>query len=268
MATVGAVYSVDRFVRTAEQILSALFTSTDIWDSAEVTRPEPRHKRYLTKFAEVLPDLGEEPVSGTQLVMAWASCQVNERHQPGQPLICLMDGQHSLWDEAAVAHTGVPEEQVIEILDLMHVAGYAWTAAKAFCANPGDQETFVKNILRTILQGHVDSAIRSLRCLATRRGLAGSQRTDVERVCGYFSAHRHRMRYDEYLARGYPIATGVIEGACRHLVKDRMERSGMKWTQIGARELLHLRCLRASGFWNQFHQQRSTPQQPKHQLCG
>jgi hypothetical protein len=268
MATVGAVYSVDRFVRTAEQILSALFTSADTGESTETMRPEPRHKRYMTKFAEVLPDLGEDPVSGTQLVMAWASRQVEDRHQPEQPLIRLMDGQHSLWDEADAAQAGVPDEQVVDILDLMHVAGYAWTAAKAFCSHQTDQEAFVKDLLLKILQGRVDSVIRSLRCLATRRGLQGSKRTDIEQVCGYFSAHRHRMRYDEYLAEGYPIATGVIEGACRHLVKDRMERSGMKWTHVGARELLHLRCLRASGFWNRYHKQRSTPRHSEHQLCG
>lgn len=122
--------------------------------------------------------------------------------------------------------------------------------------------------LLKILEGQVDSVIRSLRCLATRRGLSGTKRKDVDRVCGYFAAHRHRMQYDEYLAQGYPIATGVIEGACRHLVKDRMERSGMKWTCIGARELLHLRCLRASGYRNVFHKQRSAPTQPKNQLCG
>ena len=112
--------------------------------------------------------------------------------------------------------------------------------------------------LLKILEGQVDSVIRSLRCLATRRALKGTKRTDVDRVCGYFSAHRHRMKYNEYLARGCPITTGVIEGACRHLVKDRMERSGMKWTCRGARELLHLRCLRASGYWNEFHKQRVT----------
>ena len=222
----------------------------------------------MTKFAEVLPDLGEEPVSGTQLVMAWASRQVEDRHQPGQPLIRLMDGQHSLWDEADAAQTGVPDDQIVDILDLMHVAGYAWTAAKVFCSNQIDQEESMKDALLKILQGNVDSVVRSFRCLATRRRLKGTKRADVDRVCGYFSAHRHRMKYDEYLARGYPVATGVIEGACRHLVKDRMERSGMKWTCHGARELLHLRCLRASGYWSEFHETRSTTRQTENQVSG
>ena len=66
------------------------------------------------------------------------------------------------------------------------------------------------------------------------------------------------MHYDESLALGYPIATGVIEGACRHIVKGRMKCSGMKWTQKGAQELFHLRCLRASGYWSEFHNTHAT----------
>jgi hypothetical protein len=268
MATVASVYSVDPYVRTPQQILAALFSSADAGESCASRRPEPQHKRYLTKFAEVLPDLSDEPVSGTQLAMAWANRQVESRLQPGQSLIRLMHGQHSLWDEAEAGLVGVPDEQVVEILDLIHVAGYVWTAAKAFHSNASDQEAFAMDTLLKILEGQVDRVIRSLRCLATRRRLKGTKRADVDRVCGYFSAHRHRMKYDEYLARGYPVATGVIEGACRHLVKDRMERSGMKWTCHGARELLHLRCLRASGYWNEFHETRSTTRQTENKLSG
>ena len=73
-------------------------------------------------------------------------------------------------------------------------------------------------------------------------------------MCGYFTAHRQRMKYNEYLARGYPISTGVIEGACRHLVKDRMERSGMHWTLAGAQAMLALRCVAINEQWQRFTQ--------------
>ena len=62
----------------------------------------------------------------------------------------------------------------------------------------------------------------------------------------------HRMRYDEYLAAGYPIASGVIEGACRHLVKDRMERAGMRWVLSGAQPMINLRSIPISGLWDEF----------------
>ena len=160
---------------------------------------------------------------------------------------------------AASSVGGVEDSDVVEILDLLRVCSYVWKSAKALHENRRDQEEFAKDKLTAILEGRIAAVIRSLRYLSTRRGLRGKKRKDVATTCGYFESHRERMKYDEYLAAGYPIATGVIEGACRHIVKDRMERSGMKWTLEGAQSLLNLRCLRASGMWNQFQQTRSKP---------
>ena len=64
------------------------------------------------------------------------------------------------------------------------------------------------------------------------------------------------MRYHEYLSQGYPIATGVIEGACRYLVKDRMERSGMRWSLAGAQPMLHVRAIHQSPNRADFHEVR------------
>ena len=60
------------------------------------------------------------------------------------------------------------------------------------------------------------------------------------------------MAYDEYLAAGYPIASGVIEGACRNVIVDRMEHSGMRWVLDGAHAMLGLRCIKLSGAWDEF----------------
>jgi hypothetical protein len=76
-------------------------------------------------------------------------------------------------------------------------------------------------------------------------------------VCNYFENNAHRMRYDEYLKGGYPIASGVIEGACRHIIKDRIEQGGMRWRQVGAEAMLNVRAVNASsererfGHWRQ-----------------
>jgi len=72
-------------------------------------------------------------------------------------------------------------------------------------------------------------------------------------------AQAKRMKYDEYLAAGLRIATGVIEGACRHLVKDRLERTGMRWSASGAQAMVILRCLKASNVWNEFQRQFLNP---------
>eukprot|EP00913_Durusdinium_trenchii_P028422 g26650.t1 len=160
-------------------------------------------------------------------------------------LIRLMDGQHSLWGTAETC-CEVPAEYVVDILDVVHVSSYVWKAAKVFHSHHEHQEAFARERLLRILQGDLKSVIAGLRRMASLRGLHGEQRKEIDTVCGYFEAHAGRMRYDEYLAAGYPIATGVIEGACRHLVKDRMERSGMRWTLEGAQAMLNLRALRQS----------------------
>ena len=92
--------------------------------------------------------------------------------------------------------------------------------------------------------------------MATKRSLSKAKQQKIEQVCKYFHRNRDRMRYDEYLAAGFPIASGVIEGACRHVVKDRMERSGMRWTIDGAQAMLDLRSTAINDQWSAFQTHR------------
>jgi hypothetical protein len=107
-----------------------------------------------------------------------------------------------------------------------------------------------------LLQGQVAELMIWFRHWSDELALSSSERQRVEKVCGYFDNHRHRMRYHEYLAAGYPIASGVIEGACRHVVKDRLERTGMHWTLPGAQAMLKLRCVAINEQWDEFTQFR------------
>lgn len=259
MATLASVYSVDRYVRTPEQIVEALFRENSGPQPPERNpRPKPCHKRLVARFPQVFDDIDEtEPVSGALLALIWASREVEQRRRPDQMLLRLMDGQHSLWTTAETC-CEVPEEYVVDILDIVHVSSYLWRAAKAFHSHREHQEAFARERLLRVLQGDAKGVITGLRRMATLRGLPEKQRKEIDTVCGYFDAHLNRMKYDEYLAAGYPIATGVIEGACRHLVKDRMERSGMQWTLAGAQAMLNLRALRQSSYWDEFQQQPST----------
>jgi len=79
--------------------------------------------------------------------------------------------------------------------------------------------------------------------MATKRKLKGQRRATVLAVAAYYYRNRARMRYDSYLRKGYPIASGSVEGACKNLVKDRMERSGMRWTLPMAEAVLRLRAV-------------------------
>ncbi len=109
-----------------------------------------------------------------------------------------------------------------------------------------------------IRRGEVRYVIAGLRRMATKRRLSSAKQKKVTQVCNYFQRNRDRMRYDEYLAAGFPIASGVIEGACRHVVKDRMERAGMRWTIDGAQAMLDLRSTSINDQWSAFQTHRIT----------
>jgi hypothetical protein len=262
MATLAAVYTIDRYPRTPEQIVVALFR--DESGPRPKDRPQPRFKHVTARFTRMRQDEdGEQWESkGAIEAFCWAEEQIEVRRRPGQKVLRLMDGQGSLWDAADLC-LEVPAEERIDILDILHVSSYVWRAAKVFHPHGEHQEAFARERLLRILQGEVRGVVAGLRQMATKRGLKGKGREEIATVCGYLEKHADRMRYDEYLAAGYPIATGVIEGACRHLVKDRMERSGMRWRLAGAQPMLHVRAVYQSSYWDQFHQNRVAREQGK-----
>jgi hypothetical protein len=99
----------------------------------------------------------------------------------------------------------------------------------------------VENAKTLAISGKIRGQV-GLRSLSVSKNAInkGEAAQDLRKICGYLEKHAHRMRHREYLRLGYPIASGVIGGACRHLVKDRMEGSGMRWTLAGARSMLHV----------------------------
>lgn len=266
MATLACVYSVDRFVRTPSQIVSMLFRDPlpTLNELANDSRPESQHKRYFARLPSRMEGLGDELVSGSIQALAWAAREVSLRRSADQVLVRLMDGQHSQWSDAEACREDLPDTHCVDILDILHVASYVWKAAKGLCSSAAEQKEFARERLLRILSGEVAGVIRGLKQMSTRRQLSSEKAADIDTVCGYFTAHQARMKYNEYLAAGYPIATGVIEGACRHLVKDRLERSGMKWVVEGAQAMLTLRSIKASNAWEDFQKFRH----PAYQIAG
>ncbi len=262
MATLAAVYTIDPYVRSAEQIVAALFRDDAPRRPKDKDRPQPKFKHMTARLTRRREDPDGEvwESNGTIDAFAWAEEQITARRRAGQKLLRLMDGQLSLWDAAACLD--LPPEDVVDILDILHVSSYVWRAAKVLYPQWEHQEAFARERLLRILRGEVRGVIAGLRQMATKRELRGKRLGEISTVCCYFEKHAHRMRYDEYLAAGYPIATGVIEGACRHLVKDRMERSGMRWRLTGAQPMLHLRAVYQSSYWDAFHQERIAREQP------
>jgi hypothetical protein len=177
-----------------------------------------------------------------------------------------MDGQPSLREASEICLSELIADlreaekpfPLVDILDILHVSGYVWKVAKAFHSHKEQQEAFVEERLLRILHGDVAGVITGMRRMATQRALKGEALKAVTTACNYFETNRARMRYDEYLKAGYPIASGVIEGACRHLIKDRMEQGGMRWTLDGATAMLNVRSILASTEMERFNQWRQT----------
>jgi hypothetical protein len=251
MATLGCVYTVDPFVRTPEQIVAALFRDDTVPQPAE--RPEACYKHYRAYFAEADQE-GEDAVPSAYQTWTWIGQEVKASHQSQQPIVRLMDGQPSLWDASddcldelvAELREAGQLQSLVDILDILHVSGYVWKVAKVFHSHKEHQEAYAQDRLLRILRGDVAGVITGMRRMASQRNLKGEALKTVRTACNYFENNAHRMRYDEYLKAGYPIASGVIEGACRHVIKDRMEQGGMRWTLEGAKAMLNVRSVLAS----------------------
>jgi hypothetical protein len=247
MATVGTVYSVDRYVRTPEQVVAALFRDGP---RPEADRPQPQHKQVWASLPQA-----EVPVSGMEAVFLWLLWELSRRNPDRvKEVVYLSDGQETLWDAQQEYLGG---RCSVGILDLLHVTPRLWKAAHVFYPEKSAAaEAFVRERLLRVLRGEGARVIQGLRVMGGRRALTATKRKTLREVCNYLAKNQTRMRYDEYLAAGYPIASGVIEGACRHLVKDRMERAGMHGTIPGAQAMLEVRSVYVSGQWEDYQAYR------------
>ena len=251
MATVATVYTVDPYQRTPEEVVSALFR--DAPESSR-DRPKPQNKEVWASL-----NRDDVPGSGIACAFAWITGEIHLRGRARdaagekKPLVYLSDGQEALWD----ARQEWLPERAIGILDILHVTPRLWKAAHVFHAERSQAaEDFVRDRVLRVLQGKASGVIRGLREMATKHGLVGAKKKTIAAVCGYLEANLERMRYDEYLRAGYPIASGAVEGACRHLVKDRMERAGMHWTIPGAQAMLDVRSIHVSHLWAEYQEYR------------
>jgi hypothetical protein len=251
MAVVGTVYTLDPLVRTPEEVVESLFRlPEDHRPAAE--RPVPQHKRL---WASLPHEQDGREVSATEQTFGWLAQEVARRNpEAAKPILLLMDGQKSLWE---AGQRVLPQVSTIEILDLLHATPRLWDAAHLFYG--GDEEqalSFVYDRVLRLLKGEVPAVVAGLRQMGTKRKLRGKKRDKLAKICGYLENNTHRMHYDVYLAAGYPIASGVIEGACRHFIKDRMERSGMRWTIESAQAMLDVRSTYLNGDWDDFMRYR------------
>lgn len=250
MAQVATVYSVAPFARSAADVVHTLRKA----DEVETKRPRPTDKR-------VWASVEKSPRAVIREAFAEAL-----RRDPSQQRrwVVLVDGEPKQL-RAVKAEARKAGVQVTILLDIVHVLEYLWDAARALFGQSNPKaESWVGDRLLALLTGSSGGDVaRTIRWWAARGKLDESALAAIEKSCEYI-ADRTRtrlMHYEEALGDGLPIATGVIEGACRYLVKDRMDRTGARWSLTGAEAVLRLRAIRASGdfdaYWA-FHLDRDT----------
>lgn len=184
-----------------------------------------------------------------------------ERRDPGRTRtwVVLVDGaQYQL--EVIRAEAARRGATVHVVCDIVHVLEYLWKAAWCFFP-PGDRaaEAWVGEQARRILAGRAVKVAAAIRQKATLARLSPAKRAGADTCAGYLHAKAPYLDYGRALAAGWPIATGIVEGACRYLVKDRMDITGARWSLAGAEAVLKLRAVHASGDFNaywQYHLQR------------
>jgi hypothetical protein len=232
MATVAAVYTVAPYVRTPEQVVRSLAPLHE----AAPARPPVEHKRVWASL-EKTPEAVLE-----------AAFQEGLRRDPTRQKtwVGLVDGnatQLALLEAFSRKH----KVELTIVLDVMHVCEYLWSASVAFHEEASPQrEQWVGERLHNVLLGNAAAVAAGMRRSATLRGFSKQHRGPVDAAARYLLNHQQYMRYERYLAAGLPIGTGVIEGACRHLVCDRMDGAA-RWSLKGAEAVLRLRALRCSG---------------------
>lgn len=246
IAQVATVYNVAPWHRTAADVLHTMRTA-----QTESKRPKPRDKRVWASVEKsqrkVIRDAFDEAL----------------RRDPerSRRWVVLVDGDRNQV-RAVKAEAKRARVQVTIVVDIVHVLEYIWKAARAlFGASSPEAESWVSHRLLALLTGHSGGDVaRTIRWWAKQKDteLDEAGRKAIRAACRYLSdrTRTRLMRYEEALRDGLPIATGVIEGACRYLVKDRMDRTGARWSLEGAEAVLRLRAIWASddfeAYWR-FH---------------
>ena len=250
MATVTLVADQLRHVRTPEQILANIEGSAnnEAQKPKPARAPKPTHKTLLPSLIkttkEAIKDMLDEA----------------DRRDPEKvrETVCLLDGQEHQKEEV-LGQAKQRNRLLVLILDIIHVIHYLWIAAKALRA-PALQWVWVVlyfgKLLRCTTDRDVSYVVAGISRSATAAKLSADALKAVQTCTRYLLNNKAYLHYAVYLALGYPIATGAIEGAIRYLIRDRMDITGARWGLLCGDAVLRLRALNSNDdideYW-EFH---------------
>lgn len=236
-AIATAVYTIEPYYRVPQDVVNALFKRGD----PPPGRPAPRHKQVFASMR------GKD--QAIRRLAVWAARREGEHIRER---VALTDGAEPLQKHVLAKLAGFTL-----VLDIIHVDEHIWEAGTAIYGETDPHRAeWVEAQMLDILSSRSDQVIQRLEAKAAKVHRSSQAAKSLRRVANYLRRNQPYMDYAEYLRRGWPIGTGVVEGTCRHLVKDRMELSGMRWTISGAGALLALRAVNENGDWDDFHEFR------------
>ena len=236
-ATVATVYTITPFVRKPEELIFENKAAR-----SQLKRPRPGQKRVWASLEKSPKEVIEEAYQ--------EACYRDPKR--GKKWVALVDGNKP---QIRILRRMAKKKglDLTIIVDIIHVIEYLWDAGRVFYPGAGsDLENWVRVRLLEILRGKAGYVAGGMRRSATLRGFLSEKRKPVDTCAHYLLTYAPYLKYNHYLAQGFPIATGVIEGACRHLVKDRMEVTGARWSLAGAEAVLRLRALRSSHDFDEY----------------
>jgi hypothetical protein len=244
MAQVAAVYSVLPHIRTADAIMK----HDEENDNVQPFRVPVRNKRVWASVEREAESVIEE---------AFMEALQRDPEQQRRWVV-LIDG---LPHQIKLINRVMKRLQVeaTVVMDFVHVLEYLWKAAWCFFdkGDPAVEDWIAERAIK-ILNGRCEQVAKGIRISATRREI--TKREAVDKCAVYLLKNKTRLQYGNALKAGFPIASGVIEGACRHLINDRLDITGARWSLKGAESVLKLRSLKSSGdfdaYWS-FHRQQS-----------
>ena len=244
-AIVTTIYTIKAALRTPSEVIASFFAEN---------QPEKKLKK------DVKPQNKHiwATLDGKDVALSRLTKQVALREGAHiQYRVALCDGCEALQSRIVLQFQGF-----ILILDFVHANEYLWAAANSLLGETSQLRLeWVKSRTLQILSGQTTQVIAELRLIAKNKKTKAAQRKQLAKTANYFERNLPYMDYPTYLSNGYPIATGVVEGACRHFVKDRFELSGMRWLQAGAENLLRLRAVAENEDWDAYYLYRREQRQ-------
>ena len=235
-AIVTSAYTIQAFIRTPEQVVASYY------DKVSLDKPcQPKNKHLWATL------------DGKDAALRRLVKQIEVRQGSHiQQKVALCDGCPSLQFRIAKYFP-----DFVLILDFIHANEYLWKVANALFGENNEQRfEWMRSHTLLLLSGKTKRLIAECRALAKQPKTSKSKIAQLLTTANYFERNLSFMDYPTYLSKGWPIASGVIEGACRHFVKDRCELSGMRWLQSGAENLLHLRAVAENNDWDEHQSYR------------